>query len=88
MANIEKFYKPDLNLPKFPLINLWIDFDYQNVQSFDELVDFTYRCIDKADESDNPVRKQAYFRVAAYLYSLITGISIESKAIELSIMNL
>lgn len=87
MANIEKFHRPDLNLPKFPLINFWIDVAYQNVNSFDELVDFTYRCIDQADESENPVRKQAYFRVGAYLYSLITGISLESKAIELSIMN-
>lgn len=72
------YIKPELCLPQTSLVTKYIARDYQNIKSFEELVAFTYKCLDTAENCQTPIIQDTYMRVGYTLYAIITNRSYES----------
>lgn len=88
MAKITTFIKPTLHLPVLPAINMYLRFQYSEVETRADFVAFINNCLTVAETSLNKVKAQTYFNVASALYSCETNISYESKKIELLVASL
>jgi hypothetical protein len=69
---------------KFPItheLTIWnyIKSDFEKCKTIVELSEFTIKCQQEAENSKNPVRKDAYDRTFKTLYSILSGKSYESK---------
>ena len=76
--------KMDLQFPKFPIIYLWIQTAYDKCSTEEDYKDFMWECFDIAHDTQNEVKKQAYYNTACVVYSKLTGKSWEAlnKSIE------
>ena len=80
--NSEYFMKPELHFPmnwNSPLINIYIKRAYQEVQTWQQFIDFTHMCIQVSIDTNNKVKRDSFRSVGYTMYSVITGQSYESK---------
>lgn len=81
--------KPDLKMyfAQMPLIGRYMEHDYEQVNSLEELILLCHKWNDEADISQNPIRKIHFQAGANFVYTLVTGKSFESKNIELLVID-
>ena len=77
------FTKPEVHFPTFPAIFLWIEADYNKVDTYEQFTDFIHKCMTVAETTSNEVKSAAYTRIANALFSSDTNISFESKNLEI-----
>lgn len=82
------FYKPEIKFPMFPFIYAYIEAAYNKVTTYDEYVSFIHGCMNEAETTKNKVKKRALDSISKSLFSIETGFSFESKAIELMVEKL
>lgn len=73
------FLKPEIKFPAFPLIMAWIEKDYEQVATKNDLIEFVFDKLNEMETTTNHVRKAALKSVTLPLYSIITNKSYESK---------
>lgn len=68
------FIKPDLSMyfKAMPLIGIWLNADYNEADTIDEMVSLVHKWLTIAETTTNPVKKQWYEIAAHNLYSIIT----------------
>ena len=74
-----KFDKPTIAFPSFPFINMWIEFDYQCIETFDDAIRFIHKGLEIIENNSNEVATAEYKKVVYPLYSMMTDRSYESK---------
>ena len=73
------FQKPFIQLPQLPLINLWLQNEYDTIQTRSELIEKVFSWLNEIDTTENETRKEALITLAYPLYSILTNLSYESK---------
>ena len=73
------FIKPTVNLPLIPLVNHFLQAEYNEIQTRGELIEFVIAKLKESENTKNPVRRQALKAIAYPLYSYLTNLSYESK---------
>lgn len=71
--------KPDIYFPAFPLINAWIEADYNDVKTPEELTAFIHNGLNVIETTQNEIKKIAYKKIIYPLLSIQTGKSYESE---------
>jgi len=88
LRNNSGFHKPDIKFPVFPFIYCYIESAYRKVETFEDYTEFIHKCMNEAEVSGNNVRRSAFTTIANALYSIVTNVSFESKALEILIEKL
>jgi len=73
------YIKPEIKLPLLPLINIWLQNDYNNLHGEEEVIEFVFKKLDEIETTKNPVRLAALKGIAYPLYQIITNKSYQSK---------
>lgn len=73
------FIKPKVKLTQLPLINTWLQAEYDKIQTRAELIEFVIAKLDEAENTTNLVRREALKTIAYPLFSYITNLSYQSK---------
>jgi len=73
------FIKPTVKLTKLPLINVWLQAEYDKIKTRGELIEFVFDKLQEVENTTNPVRREAIKAIAFLLYSYLTNLSYESK---------
>ena len=78
--------KPDLRIffAAMPLIGIWIEHDYENANTENELTEVMHKWFKEAESTSNEVKKRCYESSARYIYAFLTGRSYESKLKEVA----
>ena len=71
--------KPQIKFPMFPIIYKWIEADYDKCVTYEEFVEFTFRCQKESEETKNKAKKMAYDATFQTMYQIITGHSYSSS---------
>ena len=73
--------KPDLDIyfNHMSLIGLWLKAEYNDANTFEEILNLMHRWFDEAETATNIGRKSVFKASAYYLYSFLTGKSFESN---------
>lgn len=76
-----KLIKPDLHLyfAEMSEIGIWIKNDYDNANTYEEILNLFHKWIAIAEETTNEVKKHWYTASANYIYSYFTNLSFETK---------
>lgn len=69
---------PQIHFPNSPIIYDWIKFEYYKLKSYDEIVEFAFKCLEESENSTNQIRSEAYYNTFNVLYQIITGMSYQS----------
>lgn len=72
--------KPDLSkyFAAMPAVGMWIEFDYNNATTLDEMSTLVHKWIGIAETTDNLTKRSCYQSAANYVYSWLTGKSFDS----------
>jgi hypothetical protein len=62
----------NLKFPSFPFIFRYIQWDYDNAKTTDDLIDLFHKWKNKAESTNNTVKRKSYETAAVALYSEIT----------------
>lgn len=73
------FFKPEIKLPAFPIINLWLQDEYDKLKTEEEIIEFIYKKLNEIETTLNPIRRGALIKFIYPLYSIITNKSYQSK---------
>lgn len=68
----------NIKFPAFPIIFIWIKHNYDKCENLEDYINFMLECFYTADETDNEIKKQAYYSTACVIFSKLTGKSWES----------
>lgn len=75
-----KIIKPDLTVyfNAMPYIGRYMAYDYENANSYNELIMLFHKWMNESEMSKNMIRKRHFKAAAHYIYALITKRSFES----------
>ena len=76
----------NLTFPPFPLIYIYIEFDYNQASTIHELVELWFKWENVINYTDNPVKKEAFQKASNSLYSELTNQSFKTKKFKTNIM--
>lgn len=78
------FVKPDLILPQSPFINRYIVADYQKVNTLEDFNNFITNGLNTIETTKNEVKRNAWQIAVFSLYSMVTGVSYQTKKFQFS----
>lgn len=73
------FIKPQIKLPALPIINIWLQKEYDLLQSEADVIEFIFKKQNEIEITNNVARIKAIEALINPLYSILTNKSYQSK---------
>ncbi len=73
------YLKPEIKLPALPIINIWLQKEYDKLQTKEDIIEFVFRKLNEIESTTNTARIKAIQVLIYPLYSIITNKSFDSK---------
>lgn len=74
-------YKPLIKFSYFPLINMYMENEYEKCKTYSDIVDFYHKWHNEMLVTKNEVKYEAIAKIIKPLYSFLTNKSYESQFI-------